>query len=42
LEDPAAAVAFFDLVCGNKPNWEAPDIPWLRKSFREAQQKLES
>jgi hypothetical protein len=24
-------VAFFDLVCGQDPNWEAPDVPWLRR-----------
>jgi hypothetical protein len=40
LESPATAVAFFDLVCGNDPNWDAPDIPWLRKSFHETQRKL--
>ncbi|MFN0193494.1 MAG: hypothetical protein ACKVP5_16220 [Aestuariivirga sp.] len=42
LESPATAVAFFDLVCGNAPNWEAPDVPWLRRSFRNAQKKLAS
>jgi hypothetical protein len=31
LESPAMAVAFFDLVCGQEPNWEAPDVPWLRR-----------
>ncbi len=31
LEDPAMAVAFFDLVCGQEPNWEAPDAPLLRR-----------
>ena len=30
LESPAMAVAFFDLVCGEDPNWDAPDVPWLR------------
>lgn len=30
LESPAIAVAFFDLVCGENPNWTAPDVPWLR------------
>ena len=34
LQSPAAAIAFFDLVCGLEPNWEAPDVPWMRKSFR--------
>jgi hypothetical protein len=38
-ETPAAAVAFFDLVCGQSPNWDAPDVPWLRRAFRE-QDKL--
>jgi hypothetical protein len=33
LESPAAAVAFFDLVCGGEPNWDAPDVPWLRRVF---------
>jgi hypothetical protein len=33
LEDPATAVAFFDLVCGEEPNWTAPDVPWLRKAL---------
>ena len=32
-ENPAAAVAFFDLVCGGEPNWDAPDIPWMRKAL---------
>ena len=30
LESPACAVAFFDLVCGESPNWNAPDVPWMR------------
>ncbi len=30
LESPSMAVAFFDLVCGENPNWDAPDVPWLR------------
>jgi hypothetical protein len=34
-EDPATAIAFFDLVCGEEPNWIAPDVPWLRKAFAE-------
>lgn len=33
LQSPAAAIAFFDLVCGLEPNWQAPDVPWMRKSF---------
>ena len=35
-ENPAAAVAFFDLVCGKQPNWDAPDVPWLRQAFAGA------
>jgi hypothetical protein len=34
IESPATAVAFFDLVCGNDPNWDAPDVPWLRNAVR--------
>ena len=30
LESPTTAIAFFDLVCGQDPNWDAPDVPWLR------------
>jgi hypothetical protein len=33
-ESPASAVAFFDLVCGQDPNWDAPDVPWMRNAFR--------
>jgi hypothetical protein len=36
-ENPAAAIAFFDLVCGKEPNWDAPDVPWLRQAFAGAQ-----
>ena len=36
-ENPAAAIAFFDLVCGKEPNWDAPDVPWLRRAFAGAQ-----
>lgn len=39
LESPATAVAFFDLVCGEHPNWDAPDVPWLRHVI-ERQGKL--
>lgn len=35
-ENPSAAIAFFDLVCGKEPNWEAPDVPWLRRAFAGA------
>jgi hypothetical protein len=34
IESPASAVAFFDLVCGKDPNWDAPDVPWLRDAQR--------
>jgi hypothetical protein len=34
IESPASAVAFFDLVCGQDPNWDAPDVPWLRDAQR--------
>jgi hypothetical protein len=33
LEDPNAAIGFFDLVCGQEPNWMAPAVPWLRKAL---------
>lgn len=36
VESPATAVAFFDLVCGQDPNWDAPDVPWLRNGLRES------
>ncbi len=32
-ESPATAVAFFDIVCGTEPNWDAPDVPWLRRAL---------
>ncbi len=41
LETPAIAIAFFDLVCGQEPNWDAPDVPWLRRVV-ERQKKLSS
>ena len=34
-ENPASAVAFFDLVCGENPNWDAPDVPWLRTALNQ-------
>ena len=40
LESPAAAIAFFDVVCGQQPNWDAPDVPWMRKSFTSALERL--
>lgn len=33
-EDPGAAQGFFDMICGREPNWEAPDVPWLRPAMR--------
>jgi hypothetical protein len=33
LEDPNTAIGFFDLVCGQEPNWMAPAVPWLRKAL---------
>jgi hypothetical protein len=38
LESPASAVAFFDLVCGKDPNWDAPDVPWMRDAQRRLSQ----
>jgi hypothetical protein len=35
-ESSSTAVAFFDLVCGQDPNWDAPDVPWLRNAARTA------
>jgi hypothetical protein len=35
-ESPATAIAFFDLVCGKDPNWDAPDVPWLRNAVRSS------
>lgn len=32
-QDPATAIAFFDMVCGLEPNWMAPDVPWMRRTF---------
>jgi hypothetical protein len=37
-ESPALAVAFFDLVCGKDPNWDAPDVPWMRDALRQGLQ----
>lgn len=35
LEDPETAIGFFDLVCGQEPNWTAPSALWLRKAFAQ-------
>lgn len=32
-DSPANAVAFFDLVCGTDPNWDAPDVAWMRRAL---------
>lgn len=40
-ENPAVAIAFFDMVCGLEPNWNAPDVPWMRRTFMERKQSLE-
>ncbi len=41
LESPSMAVAFFDIVCGQEPNWTAPDVPWMRHVL-ERQEQLAS
>ena len=40
LESPASAIAFFDLVCGQEPNWDAPDVPWMRKALKHKRDLL--
>jgi hypothetical protein len=40
LESPASAIAFFDLVCGQEPNWDAPDVPWMRKALKQKRELL--
>ena len=43
LEDPNTAIGFFDLVCGQKPNWMAPAVPWLRTALgHQDDQNLDS
>lgn len=42
LESPANAIAFFDLICGRKPNWDFPDVPYLRTAFADQLRKIES
>lgn len=39
-EDPSSALGFFDLICGREPNWEAPDVPWLRPAMSKASPSL--
>jgi len=39
-ENPANAVAFFDMVVGILPNWQAPDVPWMRRTFMDGKRRL--
>ncbi len=39
-EVPANAIAFFDMVVGLKPNWSAPDVPWMRRTFMDRKQSI--
>lgn len=39
-EVPANAIAFFDMVVGLKPNWAAPDVPWMRRTFMDRKQSI--
>jgi hypothetical protein len=41
-ENPASAIAFFDMVVGLEPNWSAPDVPWMRRTFLDRKRSLES
>lgn len=41
-ENPANAIAFFDMVVGLSPNWTAPDVPWMRRTFMDSKRRLES
>ena len=41
-ENPANAIAFFDMVVGIPPNWDAPDVPWMRRTFLDRKKSLES
>ena len=41
-ENPANAIAFFDMVVGLQPNWPAPDVPWMRRTFLDRKQSLET
>lgn len=40
-EVPANAIAFFDMVVGLKPNWSAPDVPWMRRTFTDRRQSID-
>jgi hypothetical protein len=37
-EDPARAIPFFDLICGEDPNWE---FPWIRLAHAEGKHHAE-
>jgi hypothetical protein len=41
-ESPATAIAFFDLVCGQEPNWDAPDVPWFRRVLSAGMKRVET
>ena len=41
-ENPANAIAFFDMVVGLSPNWTAPDVPWMRRTFLDRKRSLET
>lgn len=41
-ENPANAIAFFDMVVGQPPNWAAPDVPWMRRTFLDRKRALET
>ena len=41
VEVPANAIAFFDMVVGLKPNWSAPDVPWMRRTFTDRRQSID-
>ena len=41
-ENPANAIAFFDMVVGLPPNWQAPDVPWMRRTFLDGKRRLEA
>ncbi len=40
-ENPANAIAFFDMVVGLSPNWAAPDVPWMRQTFLDRRKALQ-
>lgn len=42
MTSPETAIAFFDLVCGQEPNWDAPDVPWMRKALKAKQALLKN